>query len=137
MTRTIARILLPLSFALAACSSDTTVDDDPSVEELVTIEAGIAGTVRWVTYGPDDGVEDSGPVEGEEIAVFVDQDPGELVDTVVTDEYGFFELELPDGSYVLSRSEGTSASFVIESNVVACRNSTNPGLGPEWECGAL
>ena len=77
------RILLPLSLAVAACDGSvdehgettadpeatSSTDDAPTIADLVGIEAGVAGTLRWAAWGSDDGLADSGPVEGAEIRV--------------------------------------------------------------------
>ena len=128
-----------LAAACAALMIATGCND--SLEDNVTIDQGVAG--EYISHSDIAG-EDSSPIEGEEVFVYpatniVDGAPvGDAVDSVRTDEEGFFELSLTDGDYVIGiqPTKLITEAFTVAGGVMRCDLSATTG-GRSWDCQPL
>ena len=129
-------LLLALGAGLLGCDSAFSADD--VYEENLSISQGVAGVL--VTQSDTAG-EGPGAIEGGQVDVF---DGSALVDgaltgdprqTLTSSEDGFFELQLDDGEYVVTRpdSRTTYSSLAVSAAVVRCDFTDSEG-GAAWSC---
>jgi hypothetical protein len=125
--------VITLFFLICSCVTKQTRTVDKNIEGKVTIDHGIYG----LTYSVNDIGNTDESIFGRFKIIISGIENGDtlFVDSLRSDENGFYEYPLPSGSYKLCSGFMRCVIIDIGSEIKRCDYEFS--VGPGWQCGEM